>query len=140
MGLGLLPSGKVAPVGRTERYVAGGIIGWASALFGIGGGSLTVPYLSWRAVPIAQAVAISAACGVPLALTGSLSFLVNGWHDPALPPHALGYIYWPAWLGIVLTSTFAARVGARLAHRLSAKTLRRLRITSYNVCYTKLLR
>ena len=126
MMLDLRPRGEPKEVGRTERWIAGGVIGWASALFGIGGGSLTVPYLTWRATPMAQAVAISAACGIPIALTGGLSFIINGWSDPALPAHAFGYVYWPAWLGIVLTSTLAARLGARLAHRLPARTLRRL--------------
>ncbi len=126
MALDLRPRGEQRAVGRAERWLAGGLIGWASALFGIGGGSLTVPYLTWRAMPMAQAVAISAACGIPIAFTGGLSFIINGWDDPALPPHAFGYVYWPAWLGVVLTSAPLARVGVSLAHRLPADTLRRL--------------
>ena len=82
-----------------------------SALFGIGGGSLTVPYLSWNSVPMRNAVAASAACSMPIALAGSLSYLYAGWNNPDLPEWSLGFIYLPALLGIVLTSTQFARVG-----------------------------
>jgi hypothetical protein len=87
-----------------------------SALFGIGGGSLTVPYLSWNSVPMRNAVAASAACSMPIALAGSLSYLYAGWGDADLPEWSVGFIYLPALLGIVLTSTQFARLGARLAH------------------------
>ncbi|WHI50542.1 sulfite exporter TauE/SafE family protein [Microbulbifer sp. MLAF003] len=103
---------------------AGGVIGWASAIFGIGGGSLTVPFLSRCRVQIQRAVATSAACGLPIALAGALSFTVQGWDNSQLPSWSSGYIYWPAFLGIVATSTLFARFGANLAHRLPAKWLK----------------
>lgn len=106
--------------------VAGVVIGWASAIFGIGGGSLTVPFLVWRSLSMQQAVATSAACGLPIALSGALSFILVGWHQPGLPAWSLGYVYLPALLGIALTSMFSARFGARLAHRLSPRLLKRL--------------
>ena len=73
-----------------------------------------------------QAVATSSACGLPIALVSALSFMILGWHDARLPAHSLGFIYLPALLGIALTSMVFARFGARLAHRLSAKLLKRL--------------
>ncbi|ANG64809.1 hypothetical protein A8C75_21570 [Marinobacterium aestuarii] len=106
--------------------VAGGLIGWASALFGIGGGTLTVPYLSWRHVRMQQAVATSAACGLPIALMGAFSNVLEGWGHEALVDWSLGYVYLPAFAGIVLTSPFFARLGARWAHRLPAPVLRRI--------------
>lgn len=112
--------------GKFGLTVAGTVIGWASAIFGIGGGSLTVPFLTWRSVSMQQAVATSSACGLPIALSSALFFMLLGWNDPLLPAHSLGYIYLPALLGIALTSMFFARFGARLAHRLSAKMLKRL--------------
>lgn len=104
----------------------GGIIGWASAIFGIGGGSLTVPFLVWRNVPMQQAVATSAACGLPIAIAGAFMFAATGWNNPSLPEWSLGFIYLPALLGIALTSMFFARIGAQLAHRLSPVLLKRL--------------
>ncbi|WP_237058005.1 sulfite exporter TauE/SafE family protein [Microbulbifer sediminum] len=103
---------------------AGGVIGWASAIFGIGGGSLTVPFLSRCHVQIQRAVATSAACGLPIAVAGAISFAVQGSSAPLLPDWSTGYIYWPAFLGIVLASAIFARFGALLAHRLSPPLLK----------------
>ncbi len=104
----------------------GSVIGTVSSLFGIGGGSLTVPFLSWCRLPMQNAVAISAACGLPIALAGSAGFVATGWGRPELPPWSLGYVYLPAALAIVVTSFPMARVGARLSHRLPSATLRRI--------------
>lgn len=105
---------------------ASGLIGWASAIFGIGGGSLTVPLLSRFRVRMQRAVATSAACGLPIAVSGTLSFMVQGWDNPALPAWSSGYVYWPAFLGIVITSSVMAKVGAKLAHSLSPDILKKL--------------
>ncbi|MNT36963.1 Sulfite exporter TauE/SafE [compost metagenome] len=124
MGLNLRPKAERHLPGPVGTGIAGAVIGWLSALFGIGGGSMTVPYLSWNSVPMRNAVAASAACSMPIALAGSLSYLYAGWDHTDLPEWSVGYIYLPALLGIVLTSTQFARVGARLAHKLSPKRLK----------------
>lgn len=124
MGLNLRPKAERHLPGPVGTGIAGTLIGWLSAMFGIGGGSLTVPYLTWNSVPMKQAVAVSVAGSIPIALAGSLSYLYAGWGHAALPEWSLGYVYLPAWLGIVLTSTQFARIGARLAHRLSPQRLR----------------
>lgn len=105
---------------------AGAVIGWASAIFGIGGGSLTVPFLVWRGINMQKAVATSAACGFPIAISGALMFMLTGWNNPQLPEYSLGFVYLPALLGIAITSMFFARFGARLAHRLAPLLLKRL--------------
>lgn len=124
MGLNFKPKAERHLPGALGTGIAGTLIGWMSALFGIGGGSLTVPYLSWNSVPMRNAVAASAACSMPIATAGSFSYLYAGWGNPDLPEWSLGYIYLPALLGIVLTSTQFARVGAKLAHRLSPQRLK----------------
>lgn len=124
--LDLKPRASRDVPGKPGLTVAGGVIGWASAIFGIGGGSLTVPFLVWRSVPMQQAVATSAACGLPIAIAGALSFMFTGWGNAQLPPWSVGFVYLPALLGIALTSMFFARFGARLAHRLSPRLLKRL--------------
>lgn len=126
LALNLTPKAVRPQPKRPELIVAGGIIGWASAIFGIGGGSITVPFLVWRSVVIQKAVATSAACGLPIALAGAVVFMVTGWQHPQLPEWSLGFVYLPAVLGIALTSMFFARFGARLAHRLSPILLKRL--------------
>ncbi|MNF56832.1 Sulfite exporter TauE/SafE [compost metagenome] len=126
MGLDLKPKASRDVPGKPGLTLAGAVIGWASAIFGIGGGSLTVPFLTWRSVPIQQAVATSAACGLPIAAASALSFMLLGWNETHLPPWSLGFVYLPALVGIALTSMFFARFGARLAHRLSPRLLKRL--------------
>lgn len=125
MGFSLQPKASSGVPGKPVLTVAGGVIGWA-AIFGIGGGSLTVPFLTWRSVSMQKAVATSAACGLPIAVAGALSFVVVGWQDAHLPDWSVGFVYLPALVGIAITSMFFARIGALLAHRLSPLMLRRL--------------
>jgi len=114
------------PGGPAALAAAGGVIGWVAAMFGIGGGPLTVPYLTWRRLPARQAVGTSAACGMPIGLVGALTFICTGWQVDGLPDWSTGFVYWPAVLGIVLTSMVCARLGAKLAHKLPGQTLKRI--------------
>ncbi|QJD31292.1 TSUP family transporter [Methylococcus geothermalis] len=114
------------PVSLGVLTGGGLVIGLLSALFGIGGGSLTVPFLLRCRQNIRHAVAISSACGFPIAVVGTLSYVVLGWDHPSLPAHSLGYIYWPAFLGIGAASALTAPYGAALAHRLPMQGLKRL--------------
>lgn len=113
------------PPSRFLLSAAGGMIGWASAIFGIGGGSLSVPFLTWRGIDVRQAVGIAAACGLPIAVSGALTYMWMGRHATYLPEWSIGYVYLPALFGIVTTSMFFARLGARLAHRLPPVILKR---------------
>lgn len=104
---------------------SGGFIGFVSSIVGIGGGSLTVPWLMWHGSSIHRAIATSAAVGFPIALAGSASYLYSGWHQPQLPEHAIGFIYLPALLGICLSSIVFAPIGANWAHKLEVKKLKK---------------
>jgi len=109
----------------TGMLAAGTGIGVISSIVGIGGGTLTVPFLSWCNVKMQEAVATSAACGLPIAVAGCVGFIFTGWNEFTLPENSLGYVYWPAFLSIVIASMFVAPLGAWLAHRLSAAKLKR---------------
>ncbi len=111
--------------GAAGMTAAGTVIGGISAMAGIGGGTLTVPYLSWCNVPMQRAVAASAACGLPIAAAGATGYVLSGWQLETLPAWTTGYIYWPAALAIMATGIFMAPVGAKLAHRWSAATLKK---------------
>ncbi|MBR9905355.1 MAG: sulfite exporter TauE/SafE family protein, partial [Gammaproteobacteria bacterium] len=114
------------PVGRPAMFVAGALIGTFSALFGVGGGVLSVPWLARSGARLAQAIGTSAACGLPIAFVGAVTFMFTGQGQAALPPYSTGYLYWPAFAGIALFSVPCARLGVRLAHHLSPRLLRRL--------------
>ncbi|WP_022948107.1 sulfite exporter TauE/SafE family protein [Methylohalobius crimeensis] len=104
----------------------GGAIGTLSAMLGIGGGTLTVPFLVKCAYPMRVAVAVSSACGFPIALAGTIAYGILGWEVADLPSGSAGYVYLPAFFGIIAASMLTAPLGARLAHRLPAETLRQL--------------
>lgn len=105
--------------------VAATVIGGLSAIVGIGGGSLTVPYLVYGQMPIRNAVAISSACGLPIAIAGTASYALLGWNAPDLPAWSFGYVSLPALVGVGLTSVLTAPLGAKLAHQLPAAQLKR---------------
>lgn len=124
MALSLQPEGAHALPGAFGKTIMGGVIGFVSSIFGIGGGSLSVPGLSWFKVPMQKAVATSAACGLPIAVSGALTYLIQGWKHADLPVGAWGFVYAPALIGIVCASAFSAKWGAKLAHQLPASVLR----------------
>ena len=124
MGLRLQPASGRAVPGLAGLGLAGTVIGYVSALFGIGGGSLTVPFLSWCNIRMQRAVGLSAACGLPIAVVGCLTNVQAGWGHEDLPQYSTGFVYWPAFVGIVLTSTLFAKAGAKLAQRLPEARLK----------------
>lgn len=101
-------------------------IGVISALVAIGGGTLTVPFLVWCNVSLPVAIGTSAAVGLPIALSGALGYILNGWNQIHLPAYTLGYVYWPAVIAMASMSFFTAPLGARLAHRLPISLLKKL--------------
>jgi len=104
----------------------GGLIGIVSALVAIGGGSLSVPFMTWCNVKMQNAIGTSAAIGLPIALAGALGYLINGWGSGGLPEWSFGFVYLPALIAISAVSSFTAPVGARLAHRLPVATLKKI--------------
>lgn len=125
MGFSLSPAAHRPLPGSAGMWGAGGFIGGFSAILGIGGGTLTVPFLVWCRVSMHQAVATSAACGLPIALAGVTGFIIAGWGQDGLPEYSLGFVYGPAFLGVVVASVLFAPLGAALAHRLPVVVLRR---------------
>ncbi|MDB3966693.1 sulfite exporter TauE/SafE family protein [Porticoccaceae bacterium] len=112
--------------GKPLILIAGSGIGSISALFGIGGGSLTIPFLSYFGIPMHHVVGTAAASGLPIALSATLFYGSASSQSGNLPEASLGYIFIPAWLGIVVASVPSARLGALLAHRLDGRRLRQL--------------
>lgn len=101
-------------------------IGVLSSLVAIGGGSLTVPFLTWCNVRIQHAIGTSAAVGLPIAIGGTVGYVFNGWGKASLPAGSLGYVYLPALAILVAATMVTAPIGARLAHRLPVATLKRI--------------
>lgn len=101
-------------------------IGALSCLVAIGGGALSVPFMTWCNVRVQQAMATSAGIGFPIAAGGALGYIWNGWSAGGLPSGSLGFVYLPAVVGMVATSVLTAPIGARLTHQLPVRTLKRM--------------
>lgn len=112
--------------GPMGMSAVGAGIGGVSALVAIGGGSLSVPFMTWCNVKVHHAIGTSAAIGLPIALSGTLGYLVNGWGSDGMPALSLGFIYLPALVLVSVVSMYTAPLGARLAHRLPVPTLKRI--------------
>lgn len=149
------------PLSSKGVGLAGFGIGAISALVSIGGGSLTVPYLSKRGIEMKQAIGTSAAIGLPIALVASLGYWLNGlvWSAlnaadltkayPSALAHgvegqlamSLGFISLPAAFCVAIASFFTAPYGVKLAHRLPVHWLKKLfacllMLLSMKMCYS----
>ena len=101
----------------------GGLV--ATSFVGIGGGTLSVPFMTFCNVPIHHAVGTSAAIGFPIAVAGTIGYIVGGWGTPTLPSGCLGFVHLLAFAGIACVSFFTAPLGARLSHALPTSRLKK---------------
>lgn len=122
----LKPKAQHVLPGMIGLFLLGLLIGSLSSILGIGGGTLTVPILLYCGVNIRNAVASSSACGLPIALIATISFILLGLDNTNLSEYHLGYVYWPAALGITITSILFAPIGASMAHKIQIETLQRI--------------
>ena len=112
--------------GTGGQLAAGGLIGFISGLVGAGGGFISVPFMTWCNVAIHAAVATSAALGFPIAVANVVGYIASGWSVQGLPQGAFGYIWLPALVVIAVCSVLMAPLGARAAHALPVKKLKRV--------------
>lgn len=126
-GLQLLagrPSTQARPLpGLPVQTGIGGLIGTISSLVGIGGGSMTAPWLMWHGVPAQRAVATAAACGYPIALAGAVSF---AWLGREAGAGALGYVQLPALAAVALAGATTAPLGAAVVHHTDPARVRKV--------------
>jgi uncharacterized protein len=117
---------------RTREMPSTGVLqaislftGVMASLMGIAGGAILVPALSYFGMQLRQTIGVATACGLVVALFGSLGYIITGLDQPQLPDWSLGYIYLPALAGISLTSSLFAQFGVRMAANLPVKTLKK---------------
>lgn len=139
MLLGARPRPSRPLPGAGGLFGVGSLIGGVSSLVGIGGGSMSVPFLLWCNVPLQIAIGTSAAIGLPIALAGAIGYVANGVAIETLPPHTLGFVHLPALAGIAGVSVLTAPFGAMLAHSLPVARLKKLFALLLLVMGTKLL-
>jgi uncharacterized membrane protein YfcA len=113
-------------LGAKWQFFSGTIIGAISALVSIGGGSLSVPYMIWQNVDAKKAIGTSAAIGFPIAVSGTLGYIINGWEYNSIENYMLGFVCLPAFFFIAFFSYFTAPLGAKLAHSLPIDTVKKI--------------
>jgi len=111
---------------KPGMILAGVSIGTVASLMGVGGGSMTVPFFTWCNVSIRKAVATSSAIGFPIAVAGTIGFIISGWSVADRPVMSIGYVNLPAFISIVVASVLSAPLGAWIAHRISPVILKRI--------------
>lgn len=104
----------------------GTLIGAKSGLLGLGGGVISVPFLTYFGRPMRQAVVVSVATGFTIAIVGSLVYMLTGYRVSGLPEWSLGFVYLPAWVCVVTASIIAARIGVIWSHKIPTKLLKKL--------------
>ncbi|MDD6181699.1 MAG: sulfite exporter TauE/SafE family protein [Desulfovibrionaceae bacterium] len=139
MLLNYRPAASREMPGRLGTAVAGTGIGLISSFVGIGGGTLSVPFMSFCNVPLHHAVGTSAAIGFPIAVAGTLGYVIGGWSAPNLPAGCLGFVHLWALLGLASASFCTAPLGAKLAHAMPVKTLKRAFAVFVIIIATKML-
>ena len=123
---GLKPKPGHAVPGPIASAGVGLGIGALSSLAGVGGAMLSVPFMMYCSVGIHQAIATSAAISFVVSVAGAVGFVGAGFAEPGLPPGSFGYVYLPAFIGISLTSSFLAPLGARTAHGMPVAKLKKM--------------
>lgn len=116
---------KNKEITRVSAIVGGTMIGIVSSAAGIGGGSLIVPFLHERGLPMAKAIGSSAVCSTLLAFSGAISYAIVGWQSTHMEPYAIGYVYIPALIGITMVSFFTSKIGAGLTDKLPTSILKK---------------
>jgi uncharacterized membrane protein YfcA len=110
--------------GAGGLFGAGAAIGGVSSILAAGGAFLSIPFLAWCNVPLKRAIGTAAANGFPIAVAGTVGYVLNGLRVSGLPEGSLGFVYVPALAIIVAASMPIAPLGAKLAPRLPVKKLR----------------
>jgi uncharacterized protein len=110
---------------RMHQSFVGVAIGMLAGLVGAGGAFISVPFMTGRNIPIHNAIATSAAFGMPLALISTCGFIYTGWQAPSLPNGAFGFVFLPALVVLATASSIMAPIGVKVSHRLPMLTLKR---------------
>ncbi len=126
MMLGRKPKAHGRLPGPWGVGLAGLVMGTICGLVSAGGAFLTVPFMLRCGVPMHGTIGTGAAVGIPVAMVGTIGYVISGWPVEGLPELSLGFVYLPALAALVLGSVLTAPWGARVAHRLPVKALKRV--------------
>jgi uncharacterized membrane protein YfcA len=125
--------------GALGMFVAGFLFSALSAFAAVGGAFMTIPFMLWCGVPLLQAIGTASLIGLPIAISGSVGFMLAGLAAEGLPPYSVGFIYLPALAGIVVAGILFAPLGAAVAHRTPTQWLKRIFAVLFYAVATRML-
>ena len=120
-----------------NKTILGFIVGCVSALTGIGGAIMNVPILKFCGYPINRAIGSAAAIGFFISIFGASGFLISGSYLSANLPLSFGFINIPAFVIFIPITTFMARIGAKLLHKVDRKKISKMFGTFLLIVATK---
>lgn len=126
MFIGKKPKPDTKVFSNKTHFFSGGIIGALSSLVSIGGGILSVPYLLVQNIDIKKAIATSSAIGLPIALSGTLGYIVNGWANTSMDTLTLGFVNLTAFACVAIASFLTAPIGVALVHKIDVNLMKKL--------------
>src|SRR4051812_15865654 len=135
----LRPRAARALPGAGGMFVAGFLFSALSAFAAVGGAFMTIPFMLWCGVPLLEAIGTASLIGLPIALSGSVGFVLAGVGAEALPRWSLGFVYLPALAGVVAAGVVSAPLGAAVAHRTPTRWLKRTFAVLFYAVATRML-
>ena len=126
MFVGKKPKPESKVFSKKTHFLSGGLIGGLSSLVSIGGGILSVPYLLIQNIDIKKAIATSSAIGLPIALSGTVGYIINGWHNTSMETLTLGYVNIVAFVCVAIASFLTAPIGVMLVHKINVDIMKKL--------------
>lgn len=126
MFIGKKPKAESKVFSNKTHFFSGAIIGGLSSLVSIGGGILSVPYLLIQNIDIKKAIATSSAIGLPIALSGTIGYIVNGWDNTSMETLTIGYVNIVAFACVAVASFLTAPIGVMLVHKINVDIMKKL--------------
>ena len=126
MMIGKKPKKDTKVFSNKTHFFSGGFIGAVSSLVSIGGGILSVPYLLAQNIDIKKAIATSSAIGFPIAASGTLGYIINGWTNTSMDTYTLGFVNLTAFICVAVASFLTAPIGVMLVHKTNVYFMKKL--------------
>jgi uncharacterized protein len=113
-------------LGRPWLFVVSFFVGAVSAMVSIGGAVLNVPFFLWQNINIQKAMGTATAIAFPVAVSATVGYMVNGWHNTNLHHFIVGYVSLPAFVVVALFSALTVPVGIKLSYSLPVGVLKKI--------------
>jgi len=124
MLIGCRPQAARTLPGSVTLFAVTSVISCIASLAGVGGASMTIPFMAWCSIPLRSAIGSAGALGLPIALAGVVGYVVNGLDMAGLPPLSLGFVHLPALVAVAAGSVITVPPGAALSHKLPVSALK----------------